>query len=156
MATCFYCGVETFRPTVDHVVPRHWGGPNVRWNMVQACSDCNNRKANTSYEYFTGNDLLPAVCRYLSGYATTYQFIMENCPDKWPKLQATEAKMTQVLEKRELQRTEYERRKAARKAKRRLKTKQGYKHVHGYEKGSNGSYDTDPQVIFEKWQRGER
>lgn len=75
-AVCYYCGVETERPTIDHVIAQAWGGPNLRWNRVVACADCNNRKANHSYEYFTGEQKLPAVIRHLSGWDTTRDFVL--------------------------------------------------------------------------------
>jgi 5-methylcytosine-specific restriction endonuclease McrA len=42
--TCQYCGKQTRELTIDHVVPRHRGGPH-RWeNLVSACKNCNHRK----------------------------------------------------------------------------------------------------------------
>lgn len=38
--------------TVDHVVPLSKGGSNEPWNMVLACSDCNEAKDDTSYRSF--------------------------------------------------------------------------------------------------------
>ena len=73
---CFYCGVRTDYPTIDHVIARAWGGPNVPWNKVKACRDCNNRKANHSYEYFTGEQELPAEVRTMCGHSTTREWIL--------------------------------------------------------------------------------
>lgn len=42
--TCQYCGKHTFDLTVDHVVPRHLGGPHIWTNVVAACSSCNHHK----------------------------------------------------------------------------------------------------------------
>ncbi|MBI4300135.1 MAG: HNH endonuclease [Chloroflexi bacterium] len=42
---CQYCGKETKDLTLDHVVPRHRGGPHVWENLVSACKPCNHRKA---------------------------------------------------------------------------------------------------------------
>jgi 5-methylcytosine-specific restriction endonuclease McrA len=42
--TCQYCGKQSRDLTIDHVVPRHRGGPH-RWeNLVSACKSCNHRK----------------------------------------------------------------------------------------------------------------
>lgn len=42
--TCQYCGKKTKELTIDHVMPRHRGGPH-RWdNLVSACRPCNHRK----------------------------------------------------------------------------------------------------------------
>lgn len=42
---CFYCGVED--PPwlgIDHVIPLHAGGPNIRENIVACCHPCNASK----------------------------------------------------------------------------------------------------------------
>lgn len=49
---CHYCGVPTIianagnsrRRTVDHVIPRKFGGDDSIENLVLACGDCNSRK----------------------------------------------------------------------------------------------------------------
>jgi 5-methylcytosine-specific restriction endonuclease McrA len=41
---CVYCGKRTSKLTLDHVVPRHRGGPHSWSNLVAACSSCNHRK----------------------------------------------------------------------------------------------------------------
>jgi 5-methylcytosine-specific restriction endonuclease McrA len=42
--TCQYCGKQSKDLTIDHVMPRHRGGPH-RWeNLVSACKTCNHRK----------------------------------------------------------------------------------------------------------------
>lgn len=43
--TCVYCGRYTRDLTIDHVVPRHRGGPHTWDNLVSACKTCNHRKA---------------------------------------------------------------------------------------------------------------
>lgn len=45
---CRYCGDALQRrlATVDHLIPRSRGGPDVAENLVIACYDCNQRKAN--------------------------------------------------------------------------------------------------------------
>ncbi len=43
--TCVYCGRLTRELTLDHVMPRHRGGPHTWENLVSACKACNHRKA---------------------------------------------------------------------------------------------------------------
>ncbi len=43
--SCAYCGKVTRDLTIDHVVPRHRGGPHTWENLVSACKPCNHRKA---------------------------------------------------------------------------------------------------------------
>jgi 5-methylcytosine-specific restriction endonuclease McrA len=46
--TCQYCGKQSRDLTIDHVIPRHRGGPH-RWeNLVSACKTCNHRKGGRS------------------------------------------------------------------------------------------------------------
>jgi len=48
---CQYCGKKTKDLTIDHVLPRHKGGPHVWENVTSACVPCNHRKAgNTPQE----------------------------------------------------------------------------------------------------------
>ena len=42
--TCQYCGRRTTDLTIDHVLPRHAGGPHTWLNVVAACPACNRRK----------------------------------------------------------------------------------------------------------------
>lgn len=43
--TCQYCAKKTHELTLDHVLPRHRGGPHSWENVVSACKQCNHRKA---------------------------------------------------------------------------------------------------------------
>lgn len=45
---CHYCREQPHHKmrTVDHVVPQSHGGPWSDWNLVAACSPCNNRLGN--------------------------------------------------------------------------------------------------------------
>lgn len=52
---CAYCGCQVFvnarecapdKATLDHVHPRSRGGTNAQSNLVTACYDCNQRKAD--------------------------------------------------------------------------------------------------------------
>lgn len=42
--TCQYCGRQGHDLTIDHVIPRHRGGPHTWDNLVSACKPCNHRK----------------------------------------------------------------------------------------------------------------
>ena len=48
--TCQYCGKHTMDLTIDHVLPRHLGGPHAWTNVVAACSHCNHRKGGRTLE----------------------------------------------------------------------------------------------------------
>ena len=44
---CGYCRIELGRAnvTVEHVIPRSWGGPKQGQNRVLACNNCNSYKS---------------------------------------------------------------------------------------------------------------
>jgi 5-methylcytosine-specific restriction endonuclease McrA len=44
--SCQYCGHTSRDLTIDHVVPRHMGGPSTWENMVCCCRKCNARKGD--------------------------------------------------------------------------------------------------------------
>ncbi|MDX1415882.1 MAG: HNH endonuclease [Candidatus Promineifilaceae bacterium] len=46
--TCQYCGRQLRHLTIDHIVPRHRGGPHTWHNLVAACMSCNRRKGGRS------------------------------------------------------------------------------------------------------------
>lgn len=48
--TCQYCGRKTSNLTMDHVIPRHLGGPKTWTNVVTACSTCNHQKGGRKLE----------------------------------------------------------------------------------------------------------
>lgn len=48
--TCQYCGKQSHALTLDHVIPRHQGGPHTWENLVSACSYCNRHKAGRTPE----------------------------------------------------------------------------------------------------------
>jgi len=48
--TCQYCGRHNLSLTIDHVIPRHMGGPHTWGNVVAACSSCNHRKGGRTPE----------------------------------------------------------------------------------------------------------
>lgn len=52
---CWYCGVQTVRPTnytMDHVVPVRDGGQDTYENLVPCCRSCNCTKRHKSVEEF--------------------------------------------------------------------------------------------------------
>lgn len=44
--TCQYCGHRSSDLTVDHVIPRRFGGPTSWDNLVCCCKKCNTRKSD--------------------------------------------------------------------------------------------------------------
>lgn len=48
--TCQYCGRKTRDLTVDHIYPRHAGGPHTWKNVVAACPPCNRKKGGKTLE----------------------------------------------------------------------------------------------------------
>jgi len=48
--TCQYCGRRTNDLTLDHVIPRHRGGPHTWENLTSACRACNHRKGGKSLQ----------------------------------------------------------------------------------------------------------
>ena len=49
--TCRFCGATGVKLTVDHVIPTSRGGhPTKRANLVSACFNCNQKKANQTPE----------------------------------------------------------------------------------------------------------
>lgn len=47
---CMYCGRKDGPMTVDHVIPKKFGGTDSWENLVSACMECNNRKGNRTPE----------------------------------------------------------------------------------------------------------
>jgi len=47
---CQYCGTESGKLTLDHVVPRSRGGDSIWENVVTSCAPCNLRKGNRMLE----------------------------------------------------------------------------------------------------------
>lgn len=48
--TCQYCGRRSAILTLDHIMPRHLGGPHTWHNLVAACASCNRRKGGRTPE----------------------------------------------------------------------------------------------------------
>lgn len=47
---CQYCGTDSGKLTLDHVVPRSRGGESIWENVVTSCAPCNLRKGNRTVE----------------------------------------------------------------------------------------------------------
>lgn len=47
---CQYCGTDSGKLTLDHVVPRSRGGESIWENVVASCAPCNLRKGNRTVE----------------------------------------------------------------------------------------------------------
>ncbi len=47
---CQYCGTESGKLTLDHVVPRSRGGESVWENVVTSCAPCNLRKGDRTLD----------------------------------------------------------------------------------------------------------
>ena len=48
--TCQYCGKKLQPLTIDHVIPKHYGGTDSWENLVVACQICNHKKGNHTPE----------------------------------------------------------------------------------------------------------
>lgn len=49
---CGYCGAETTKLTIDHIVSRANGGTNEEWNLMPSCRECNLRKGSMGLKLF--------------------------------------------------------------------------------------------------------
>ena len=51
---CFYCPKELLlrEATIDHLIPKRFGGTDHKSNLVVACLPCNRRKADASVKLF--------------------------------------------------------------------------------------------------------
>lgn len=43
---CAYCGLESKKLTIDHILPKSRGGKSTFENCVASCKPCNNKKGN--------------------------------------------------------------------------------------------------------------
>lgn len=70
--TCQYCGKHSLDLTIDHVRPRHMGGPHIWTNVVAACPACNHKKGGRTLDE-AGMHLMrvpkepPTTARYVFG-----------------------------------------------------------------------------------------
>jgi len=49
-STCQYCGKNSQPMTIDHVIPKSYGGKDTWENLVSACPSCNRKKGNQTPE----------------------------------------------------------------------------------------------------------
>ena len=83
--TCQYCGKQTKDLTIDHVVPRHMGGPH-RWeNLVSACKTCNHRKGGRLLEEARMSPLKEPRQPHVSRYYWVHQHLTGNYDPAWVK-----------------------------------------------------------------------
>lgn len=83
---CQYCGKHTLGLTVDHVMPRHLGGPHTWINLVAACSACNHRKGGRTIQDANmrllhlpkepPNSIYYIFSRHLTEYAEWEQYLL--------------------------------------------------------------------------------
>ncbi len=75
--TCQYCGIKYRNLTIDHILPRHLGGPHSWENVVTACAPCNHKKGGRTLQQ-SGMELMgnpkspPGSALYI------YQHYLEN------------------------------------------------------------------------------
>ena len=82
--TCQYCGKQTKDLTIDHVLPRHRGGPH-RWeNLVSACKTCNHRKGGRLPDEAHMKLLREPRQPHVSRYYWVYQHL-HTADDTWIK-----------------------------------------------------------------------
>lgn len=63
---CHYCGIEVapmaknlpVKATVDHVIPKKKGGPNIPTNLVTACVKCNSHKGDGEFRPYIRHGIL--------------------------------------------------------------------------------------------------
>jgi len=80
---CVYCGRSTRELTLDHVMPRHRGGPHTWENLVAACKACNHQKAGrTPAEARMALAHQPSVPRF-SIYHGFFQYL--SAKEEWRK-----------------------------------------------------------------------
>jgi len=77
---CQYCGTTRDPLTTDHVIPRSRGGEDTWENLVTACVNCNNKKANRTPER-AGMELLSRLKR--PHYFSFIYFSNSRPMDKW-------------------------------------------------------------------------
>lgn len=78
--TCQYCGKQTMPLTVDHIIPKQFGGRQAWDNLVCACQRCNNRKGNRTPDQ-AGMELLKKPQK--PNKLLFLQFFIQQPHDKW-------------------------------------------------------------------------
>ncbi|MEP6872623.1 MAG: HNH endonuclease [Anaerolineaceae bacterium] len=80
---CVYCGRSTRELTLDHVMPRHRGGPHTWENLVAACKTCNHQKAGRTPAEARMALLHQPSAPGLSIYHVFFQYL--NAQEEWRK-----------------------------------------------------------------------
>jgi 5-methylcytosine-specific restriction endonuclease McrA len=73
--TCLYCGRQTRDLTLDHIVPRHRGGPHEWDNLASACKSCNHRKAGRTPQEARMNLLREPFAPKVTSYYVVYRYL---------------------------------------------------------------------------------
>lgn len=82
--TCQYCGCSDIEPTIDHVIPRHQGGPHTWENVVTACFTCNRRKAGRTPKQAGMKLLQKPYCPSLSTISPYYRICLPDWEEFLP------------------------------------------------------------------------
>ena len=80
---CLYCGRQTRELTLDHVVPRHRGGPHDWENLASACKGCNHRKAGRTPREAGMRLLHEPFAPKVTSYYVVYRYLDRQ--DGWRK-----------------------------------------------------------------------
>lgn len=83
---CWYCGEDSLRRTIDHVIPRGTCGfdSEAESNLVPACGPCNGSKGTSTIEQFReAMQLRVAGWPYFSGYQLAW--LRTQSWVKWPE-----------------------------------------------------------------------
>jgi 5-methylcytosine-specific restriction endonuclease McrA len=81
--TCLYCGRQTRDLTLDHVLPRHRGGPHQWDNLASACKPCNHRKAGRTPQEARMRLLREPFAPKVTSYYVVYRYLGGR--DEWRK-----------------------------------------------------------------------
>lgn len=67
---CQYCGQHSSELTIDHVIPRRFGGKSTWENLVTACKQCNNKKGDKTLQQANMKLIkLPKKIKYLPNFS---------------------------------------------------------------------------------------
>lgn len=80
---CLYCGRQTRELTLDHVIPRHRGGPHDWENLASACKSCNHRKAGRTPKEARMRLLEKPHAPKVTSYYVVYRYLDRQ--DGWRK-----------------------------------------------------------------------
>ena len=78
--TCQYCGKKNLPMTVDHIIPKQFGGDDSWTNLICACIKCNNKKGNRTPEQANMN-LLKTPKK--PSHLFFIQFLIEKPQQSW-------------------------------------------------------------------------